>query len=161
MKNFRHSAPIKASAKGAATIEFALVFLLFFTLFYAIVTYALVFLLQTSFNHAANEGARSAISIDPQAFSSESAYVDNGVIPIVRTTVGRALAWLPTRANNAVLGSGNSNVDVSVSNRIVTVRVIYRNYVGNPLVPILNIPGIGPIFLGPPDLQGVAVLRLA
>lgn len=145
---------------GAVAIEFVLLFMIFFTFFYAIVTYSIVFLLQTSFYYAANEGARSAISVDHQSFVSDADYLDKGVLPIVRSTVGNALKWLPKKALNQVLGQNNSNVDVSLSNNILTVRVLYRGYVTNPLIPLLSIPGIGPIFSTPSDLQGVAVIRL-
>ncbi|HEU4709219.1 MAG TPA: TadE/TadG family type IV pilus assembly protein, partial [Methylophilaceae bacterium] len=45
---------------GAAAIEFALLFTLFFAIFYALVSYAITMLLQQSFTHAAEEGARAA-----------------------------------------------------------------------------------------------------
>ena len=147
-------------SRGAAAIEFVFLFIIFFAFFYAIATYSLIFMLQTSFHHAANEGARSAISVDPQAFVSETAYIDSGVIPVVRTTVGNALSWLPVKARNQVLGMSNGNVDVTVVNKVLTVRVIYQNYVSNPLIPLINLPGIGPIFSTPTDLQGRAVLKL-
>lgn len=151
---------IKKRSRGAAAIEFVLLFMIFFTFFYATVTYSLIFFLQTSFSHAANEGARSAISIDPQAFINDTAYLDAGIAPTVRSTVGAALSWLPAKARNQVLGTNNGNVEVTLANKVLTVRVIYRNYVSNPLIPLITIPGIGPIFSTPTDLQGRAVLRL-
>jgi Flp pilus assembly protein TadG len=128
-------------SRGAVTIEFALLFMIFFALFYAIVTYSLVFLLQTSFNHAASEGARSAISIDPQYFSNNNSYMPSGVREIV-------------------LGEGNSNVQVVYAGNVLTVRVVYGNYAGNPLIPLLVIPGIGPVFSPAQDIQGTASIRL-
>jgi Flp pilus assembly protein TadG len=156
----QHKNNSKKLSRGAAAIEFVFLFMIFFTFFYATVTYSLIFLLQTSFHHAANEGARSAISIDPQAFANDTAYFDTGVAPLVRSTVGAALSWLPTTARDQVLGTNNGNVEVTRANNVLTVRVIYRNYATNPLIPLITIPGIGPIFSGPADLQGRAVLRL-
>jgi Flp pilus assembly protein TadG len=147
-------------SRGAVTIEFALLFMIFFALFYAIVTYSLVFLLQTSFNHAASEGARSAISIDPQYFSNNNSYIEQGVSPLVRQTVGDALAWLPSGVREIVLGEGNSNVQVVYADNVLTVRVVYGNYAGNPLIPLLVIPGIGPVFSPAQDIQGTASIRL-
>lgn len=144
---------------GAAAVEFALLFLLFFVLFYALVSYAFVFMLQNAFVHAAEEGARAAISVDPLAYSSNSSYINSGVIPEVRGTVGAALGWLPTKAKSHVLGTNNGNVEVSVSNGVLTVQVIYANYRGDPLLPVLNFPGFGPII--PESLQGRAILRLS
>ena len=88
---------------GAAAIEFALLFLLFFVLFYALVSYAFVFMLQNAFVHAAEEGARAAISVDPLAYASNSNYINNGVTPEVRNTVGAALDWLPSKAKSVRL----------------------------------------------------------
>lgn len=146
--------------RGAAAIEFSLVFLIFFTLFYAMVSYAIIFLLKTSFHHAANEGARSAISVDHQSFANDSEYLNQGLIPRVRETVGNTLQWLPSKARDQVLGTNNSNVVVTYVNNMLTVRVLYPNYVGNPLIPLLTIPGIGAIYSSPADLQGSAVMRL-
>ena len=148
------------SCRGAAAIEFVFLFLIFFTLLYAIATYSLIFLLQTSFHHAASEGARSAISVNAQAYVNESAYLNQGVVPTVRSTVGTALSWLPAKARNRVLGANNSNVDITVMNKVLTVRVVYRNYVDQPWIPLLIIPGIGPIYSGPTNLEGRAVIRL-
>lgn len=144
---------------GAVAIEFALLFLLFFVLFYALVSYAFVFMLQNAFVHAAEEGARAAISIDPLAYNSNSSYINNGVVPEVRNTVGAALDWLPNKAKTNVLGTGNGNVRISVSNKVLSVQVIYANYRTDPLLPVLNFPGFGPII--PESLQGRAILRLS
>lgn len=145
--------------QGAAAIEFSLVFLIFFTLFYAIVSYSIIFLLKTSFHHAANEGARSAISVDHQAFANDSAYQD-ALRLRVSATVGNTLQWLPNKARDQVLGTNNSNVVVTYANNTLTVRVLYPNYIGNPLIPLLTIPGIGAIYSTTGDLQGSAVMRL-
>ena len=151
----------KKRVSGAVSIEFALLFIIFFVIFYAIVAYAIFFLLQTSFNHAAAEGARSAISVDPQSFPSTSAYLENGVVPQVRETVGQSLSWMPMRLQNIVLGENNSNVDVMVTVNILTVTVSYNNYTSNPLIPLLFIPGIGSVFSPVQNIQGTASVRLS
>ena len=143
---------------GAAAIEFALLFLLFFVLFYALVSYAFVFMLQNAFVHAAEEGARAAISVDPLAYASNSNYINNGVTPEVRNTVGAALDWLPSKAKAHALGVNNGNVQVRVSDNVLTVKIIYANYRSDPLLPMLNFPGFGPII--PESLQGRAILKL-
>lgn len=146
--------------RGAAAIEFALLFLLFFVVFYALVSYAVAMLLQAAFEHAAEEGARAAIAVDPLAYTSTSDYQNNGVIPRVRTTVGNALSWLPTKASSHVLGSGNGNVQVALANSQLTVRVAYTDYAADPLLPILNLPVIGAVPKLPTDLAGTAMLEL-
>ena len=44
--------------KGAAAIEFALVFVVFFAVFYGVVSYSLPLLLMQSFNHSTAEAVR-------------------------------------------------------------------------------------------------------
>ncbi|ABE49912.1 TadE/TadG family type IV pilus assembly protein [Methylobacillus flagellatus] len=147
----------KRRQSGAAAIEFAMLFMLFFTLFYALVTYAIVFLLQSSFIYAASEGARSAIAVDPMTSSN----VGTAITARVRGTVGNTLAWLPDNIRERVLGDGNSNVMVDMAGNSVTVRVVYPNYITNPVIPILNIPGYGPMLPMPLNLQGNASINLA
>ncbi|MFJ5445382.1 TadE/TadG family type IV pilus assembly protein [Methylobacillus methanolivorans] len=145
---------------GAAAIEFAMLFMLFFTLFYALVTYAILFLLQSSFVFAASEGARAAIAVDPMAYGSSAQYASEGIASRVRHTVGNALTWLPQGVREHVLGAGNSKVVVDVVGSSLTVRVVYPNYNNNPVIPILNIPGYGPMLPMPLDLQGNARINL-
>ena len=47
--------------QGAAAIEFAIIFPIFFLIFYAIVTYGLIFAAQQTITLAASEGARAAV----------------------------------------------------------------------------------------------------
>ncbi|MCB5184481.1 pilus assembly protein [Methylobacillus gramineus] len=150
----------KRQQSGAAAIEFAMLFMLFFTLFYALVTYSIVFLLQSSFVFAASEGARSAIAVDPMAYSSSALYANNGVSSRVRSTVSSSLTWMPQRIRDHVLGINNSKVVVEVAGNAVTVRVMYLNYNTNPVIPILNIPGYGPMLPMPLNLQGNAWVSL-
>ena len=53
--------PFSKNENGAAAIEFALVFPLFFLIFYAILTYGMIFVAQQSITLAAAEGARAAL----------------------------------------------------------------------------------------------------
>lgn len=146
--------------KGAVAIEFMMLFLLFFGLFYAMVSYAMVTWMQSAFVHAAEEGARAAIAVDRLAYSSNAAYLNDGVDPQVRRVVGNALSWLPAKPLAKVLGSGNSGVQLSMNGNQLTVRVVYSNYAADPVLPILTLPVIGQIPQVPADLAGVAVVEL-
>lgn len=146
--------------RGAAAIEFVLLFLLFFSLFYALVSYAIAMMLQESFQHAAEEGARAAIAVDPLAYTSTATYQSDGIEPRVRSTVGNSLAWLPAKAKTKALGDGNGNVQISYSGDEVTVEVVYTGYTGDPLLPILTFPVIGSVPSLPDDLSGKAVITL-
>jgi Flp pilus assembly protein TadG len=158
--NARFPLSLRRHQHGAAAIEFALLFMLFFVVFYALVSYAIAMMLQESFQHAAEEGARAALAVDPLAYSSQSDYVASGVEPQVRSIVGTSLNWLPAKAKTKVLGTGNANVGVSVSGSTLTVEVAYTDYVGDPLLPILIFPVIGTVPKLPDDLSGKAVLQL-
>lgn len=151
---------LRKSQTGVAAIEFALLFVVFFSLFYAMVSYALVMLLQSAFVHAAEEGARAAIAVDRLAYANNQAYLSNGVEPRVRSVVGNALDWLPAKPKSKVLGAGNSQVQLTVNGSRLTVRVVYSGYANDPLMPILTLPLIGQIPQVPADLAGNAVIEL-
>ncbi|SDK21876.1 TadE-like protein [Methylophilus rhizosphaerae] len=146
--------------KGAVAIEFAMLFLLFFGLFYAMVSYAVVMLMQSAFVHAAEEGARAAIAVDRLAYANNAAYLGNGVDPQVRRVVGNALGWLPAKPRGKVLGTGGNGVQLSMNGNQLTVRVVYSNYASDPVLPMLILPVIGQIPKVPADLAGVAVVEL-
>jgi len=78
--------------KGAAAIEFALVFGIFFAVFYGLISYSLPLLMLQSFNQAAAEGVRQAMSVDPVA--AGSAYT-NQVTTLAKTTALKQLQWIP------------------------------------------------------------------
>ncbi len=140
--------------RGAVAIEFALIFIVFFALFYAIVSYAIVMMLQSAFMHAAEEGARAAIAVDRLAYSSSAAYFNEGVDPQVRTTVDAALDWLPAGAKSKI------SVEVEMPANMLSVRVVYEGYTSDPLVPILTLPFVGQVPRLPDDLAGNARINL-
>lgn len=51
--------------RGVYAIEFAMVFMLFFTVLYAIICYGLVFALRLGLQNAAEDGARAALRYQP------------------------------------------------------------------------------------------------
>lgn len=78
--------------RGAAAIEFALVFIVFFAVFYGTVSYGLPMLMLQSFNNAVAEGARQAVGVAlPPGDPDYKAWVENRA----RTVVNDQLAWLP------------------------------------------------------------------
>ena len=148
--------------KGAAGIEAALLFIIFFSIFYGTVSYALPMAMIQAFHHAAASGARAAVAVDPNEFANTTDYLENGVKPRVRTVVGSLLSWLPSTAKTAVLGASNQNIqiDFDSGSDVVTVTVKYAGYTSNPLMPILTLPGIGDVPRLPTDLTGTASLQL-
>jgi hypothetical protein len=156
----RHLSCSLRKQRGAAAIEAALLFVIFFTLFYAIVSYSMPILMMQAFNHAASAGARAAVKIvGPPA---RDGYKDDVELE-VRKVVGDLLNWLPSAAHSAVLGGGNKNVQVDFdqpSAGMLTVTVKFPNYTKNPLIPILKLPGIGDVPKLPKDLSASAAVQL-
>ncbi|WP_043421284.1 TadE/TadG family type IV pilus assembly protein [Azonexus hydrophilus] len=128
---------------GAVVIEFALVFVLFFMLMYAMVAYGLVFAIKHSLVQSANEGARAAVR-------------DVGGLPermaLAETVAAESLAWLGARAPApqvtaaACTGTPYMCVDVLIS----------YDYAANPLVP--GLPAMGIVL--PERLEGRAKVQL-
>lgn len=143
--------------RGSAAIEFAVLFLVFFAVFHAAVSYSLAMLLKQGFTQAAEEGARAVIAVDPLAYSSAADYqeaVRNSAV----TKAAAALVWLPTRARAIVVDGGN--VTATTVGNVLTVTVAYPGYGAAPMIPVLRLPGIGAVPELPPDLTGTAVLQL-
>lgn len=143
--------------KGAAAIEFALLFILFFALFYAIVSYSLAMLVMQGLTQASEEGVRAAVAVNPLAYSSVAAYSDK-VELVARERTASALSWLPAKAYQQVVGANNILVDVTGS--VVTVTATYPGYAANGLVPTLTLPLIGTVPRLPTDLVGTASLQI-
>lgn len=140
----------RKSQRGAAGIEFAMVFIVFFILFYAIVSYAIAMLLQSAFLHAAEEGARAAIAVDRLASSDYSTAVENHA----SEQALEALDWMSNNLKNRIA------VEAALSGTMLDVRVAYSNYTSDPLVPILTFPLIGQVPKLPDDLAGTARINL-
>lgn len=121
---------LKEKQKGAAAIEFAFVFPVFFLVFYGIITYGIIFLAQQSITLAAAEGARAALR-----YSATDTVRDTNARAAAIGT-GSAAAWLGTRINfdGALLANcpfGSAGI------RCYRVTVTYPNYRQNPLVPYI------------------------
>lgn len=151
----------RRAQEGAAAIEFALLFLMFFVLFYAIVAYSLAMLLMQGLTQAAEEGVRSAISVDRLAFATEAAY-DSHVENLVRTRVQTELSWLPDKAKLVVLSAENIVVLPTTvgTQKLVTVTVRYPGYATDGLIPTLKLPLVGDVPRLPNDLVGRASVQL-
>lgn len=146
----------RSSQTGAAAIEFALLFVLFFAIFYALVSYSVTMLLQQSFTHAAEEGARAAVAVNPLAYPDTATFAGD-VESRVRDTVDNALAWLPAKVRTAVTGE---NVQIDWAGTTMTVRVTYSDYAADPMLPALTLPLIGDVPQLPTDLTGSATIVL-
>lgn len=140
---------------GAAVIEFAFVFPIFFVIFYAVITYGLIFVAQQSITLAAAEGARAAL----RYASSDTVRGTNATNAAIGT--GSSAYWLTPRltVTNALStcpysSAANNNAGV----RCYRVTVTYANYRQNPLAPIL----LGSLLKVsvPEKLESTAIIQL-
>jgi Flp pilus assembly protein TadG len=134
------------SQRGVAAIEFALVFPLFFVIFYSIVTYGLIFAANQTLSLAAQEGGRAALRYEGETTLS-SAYTlrTNAAC----TTAQGLVAWIPRAQANC------SNQACTGGMQCVTVQMTY-DYGTYPLVPKLPLMG----FATPSTLGAQVVVQL-
>lgn len=114
-----------ADQDGAVILEFVAVSSLLVLLLYGIVTYGLIFAVQQTVTHAAAEGARAAVNIQPDLVESTSQDV----------TLAN-LGWLGDRVTAADVAAAVAPCDGSPTENCVTVTVDYR-YGDAPIVPTI------------------------
>lgn len=144
--------------QGAVAIEFALIFSLLFALFYAIVSYALPLLMMQAFNAAAADGARAAVKVilNDDEEACPASYRETVEADAEAEATAR-LAWLQP----LMYKTSGDPVSATVNNDcVLTVRVAYPNYLDNPPIPVLTLPGIGDIPRLPDELASEATIRL-
>jgi len=81
---------LPSKQKGAAAIEFAAVFVIFFAVFYGLVSYSLPLLMMQSFNQATAEAVRRAVAVDPN-----SANYTTTVQNLANSVVLNQTLWIP------------------------------------------------------------------
>jgi Flp pilus assembly protein TadG len=137
--------------RGAVTVEFALLFMLFFALFYSLVSYGLVIFIKQGLTQAAAEGVRASIRLDPANFSTVASY-ENAARDLAKSQVNLTLASLPKPMQDAFTAHGTVVVDFAPSVKIVTtggkplpintntitVTASYLNYKQFPMIPVLK-----------------------
>ncbi|ORC58261.1 pilus assembly protein TadE, partial [Pseudomonas floridensis] len=121
--------------RGAAAIEFAAVFVIFFAVFYGVVSYSLPLLMVQSFNAAASEAVRRSVALSPTA-----ANYNQLIVTQAESVVMNQLAWMP-----ASLGFNSSNVRVTYTAGVLTANISYPKSRLAQVLPFLTLPGIGQI----------------
>lgn len=145
----------RATQKGAATIEMALVFSLFFAILWGTISYALPFFLMQVMNHATNEAVRAAVRADPhQGLAAYSAKLQ----ALASARLTDEYDWLPASMRNALVPSVSITTVSGV--QMLVVKLTYASYSTHPIIPVLNLPGIGPVPNIPGDLKAESRFRL-
>ncbi|MCP1421326.1 MULTISPECIES: TadE/TadG family type IV pilus assembly protein [Pseudomonas] len=122
--------------KGAAAIEFALVFIIFFGVFYGIISYSLPLLLMQSFNQSTAEAVRRSVALDPATPGYNAALIARATTELTTQT-----AWIPPALNfNAA-----TDATVNFVDGLLTVRIHYPTHKISAVIPFLNLPGIGQV----------------
>lgn len=151
--------------RGVYALEFAIVFPVFFMVFYAILSYGMIFMLRLGFQHAAEEGARAALRYQVTAAGvSQLPSRMNKAITITNAN----LAWFtrPFAVTAKICQSGSDTVcsdaatppscGTNIAGGCQIVVTVTYAYGANPLVPAL--PGFN--LLTPTTLTGRAAMLL-
>lgn len=126
----------RRAQRGTLAIEFAIVFPLFFLVFYAIVTYSLIFVAQQSLTLAAEEGARAALRYQADATSVDDSLARRGAFAC-QTAKGLS-NWL---AGLAQCTATPAPCPYDASMRCIGITLDYA-YAQDPLVPPLPLIGL-------------------
>ena len=147
----------RKSQKGAVAIEFALVFVIFFAVFYGLVSYSLPFVMMQSFNEATAEAIRRSVAVDPTTPNYSTVVVNTA-----NAALTQRLQWVPPAFNlvvgvdtSAVFSTGGSNGP----NGTLTVSVNYPVSKLNQVMPFLVLPGIGTVPNLPTNLTAKSSLQ--
>ncbi|MGX7003649.1 TadE/TadG family type IV pilus assembly protein [Caballeronia sp. KNU42] len=140
----------RRAQRGTMAVEFAMVFPVFFLVFYAIVTYSMIFVAQQSLTLAASEGARAALRYQPGATSASAALALRASAACATAT--GLVNWL---AGSAPCTATYAGCSFDATMQCVNVALNY-NYAKRPLVPALPLIGL-PV---PASLTASAMVQL-
>ena len=126
---------------GVAAVEFAVVSMVFLVLLYGILTYGFIYSMDQSFNHAAEEGARAAISQTTEAAAITTAH---------DTAYERLHSYQPGLLTTDVVAAV---ADCDSGYRCITVTITYP-WSTRPIIPkFVGLPT-------PNQIEAVAVVQL-
>ncbi|WP_322084013.1 TadE family protein [Burkholderia sp. BCC1972] len=130
--------------RGATAVEFAIVFPLFFMIFYAILSFGMIFLIQQSLTLAASEGARAGLNYAPTL----AARVTNAA-----TAAQNVLGWLNISPPQVAAPQCSYDTTNPPTLYCLTVTVSY-----SPEAWVTTMPFLGAIITQP--LTGTAVVQI-
>jgi Flp pilus assembly protein TadG len=136
--------------RGSMAVEFAIIFPLFFYVFYAIVTYSLIFVAQQSLTLAAEEGARAALRYQTGASTVAQSLALRSTAAC--QTAQNLTNWLSSLAQCTATPAA-CTYNASLSCIQVTLNYAYST---NPLVPTLPLLSLAL----PSALQANAMVQL-
>ena len=114
--------------KGAAAIEFALVFVIFFAVLYCVLSYSLPLLLVQSFNNATAEAVRRSMAVDPAA-ANYGAVVET----LAKSVLSEKLTWVPAAVRGSLVITATYNA------KILTAKVSLPATALSSIMPVLKL----------------------
>ncbi|WP_347903817.1 TadE/TadG family type IV pilus assembly protein [Pseudomonas purpurea] len=129
-------AGLRRKQKGAAAIEFALVFVIFFAVFYGLVSYSLPLLMMQSFNESTAEAVRRSVAVDPTTTGYK-----NTIETLSITVLKQQLSWIPT----ALQFNADTDATALYANGVLSVTINYPSSKLYQVLPRLVLPGIGAV----------------
>ena len=151
-----HPPVFRRAQRGAVAIEFAMLFVVFFAVLYAIIAYSIPLLLMLTFKQVAADAARATIAVDP-AFGNYQTNLETQVQARIDES------WIANTGWYAACPSTDDKYSKLAANgRTLTVCIRYKNpnYNNEPIVPTLTLPGIGQIPRLPDLIEGSSTIRL-
>lgn len=158
----------KQKQRGAVAIEFAVIFLVFFTVLYAIIAYSIPFLLTLSFKHISADAAREAVRVSPATQNylervSQQVYetVDNSWLPADWRqddcpTPGSG--WINLPPSQEGKSYGHYRVEYSPTRYHLNVCLQRKYNKDTAIIPIITVFGVDIPSL-PKDENGDTFLR--
>ena len=116
--------------KGAAAIEFALVFVIFFAVLYGVLSYSLPLLLVQSFNNATAEAVRRSMAVDPAA-ANYGAVVETETL--AKSVLSEKLTWVPAAVRGSLVITATYNA------KILTAKVSLPATALSSIMPVLKL----------------------
>lgn len=138
--------------KGAVAIEFAMVFIIFFAVFYGLVSYSVPLLMVQSFNKATAEAVRRSVALEPATPGYDAA-----LIARAKNTLREQLTWIPQAFNFDA--NSASDATVTYAGGLLTVRVHYSTDKLRQVIPFLVLPGMGSVPALPANLSAQSSLQ--
>lgn len=130
--------------RGAAAIEFAMVFPVLLMVLYGTIVYGYLFVLHQSMTFAVQEAVEAAVAVDP---AQEPSAYDGLVIERARHAAAQALRWLPDAQRARIVGDPDAGERVQVDFPVpgyVRVRLIYDPMAaGAGFFPTFTLPPLG------------------
>lgn len=127
-----------------------MVFVVFFAVFYGMLSYSLPLLLMQSFHQAAAEGVRRSVSLDPTTPGYSALVVQRA-----KDAAQAQLNWIPS----SLKFLPGYITATYTNNNLLTVKITYPSDNIKAVLPALVLPGVGTVPNLPTNLTATSSLQ--